>query len=128
VWPPEIIIGTPGSDDPAGCGETAEQTLVQALVAEPADEALGKGVLDRLAGSDVVPLHAPLLRPAEDGVGQLGAVVTDDRRRPAAPGDQLVEFAGHALAGDPGVDDQPQTLPAEVVKHAQDPEATPIAG
>ena len=63
----------------AGRWQAPEQVLVQAFVAQPADQALDEAVLHRLARRDVVPGDATLLLPAEDRVrGQLGAVVADD--------------------------------------------------
>jgi hypothetical protein len=48
--------------------EPSEQVLVEALVAQAADEALDEAVLLRLAGRDVVPFNPALLRPAHDGI------------------------------------------------------------
>ena len=54
--------------------------LVEALVAKLAVEALRKAVLLRLAGRDVVPCDAVVLRSLEHGVaGEFGAVVVHDR-------------------------------------------------
>jgi hypothetical protein len=52
VRPLAVVVLTPGLDDPRRLGERAEPVLVQALIPEPADEALHKRVLDRLAGLD----------------------------------------------------------------------------
>ena len=40
------------------CFEGGEQMLVEALVAQPAVEALDEAILRRLARCDVVPFHA----------------------------------------------------------------------
>ena len=53
-----IVIVAPCGKHGAGLGERRECRLVQALVAQPADEALGERVLLRLAGLDVVPVDA----------------------------------------------------------------------
>jgi hypothetical protein len=46
-----------------------------------------------------------MLHPFQHGArGQLGAVVADDHRRSAAPGDQRIEFAQDPPAADRGVD------------------------
>ena len=55
VRPDEIVVEPPALDDGAGLGEAGEDLLVQALVAEPAVEALDEAVLLRLARGDVVP-------------------------------------------------------------------------
>jgi hypothetical protein len=53
----------PGGEHGAGLIERGEQGLVQALVAQPPNEALGEGVLLRLAGGDVVPFDLCRLAP-----------------------------------------------------------------
>lgn len=71
-----IVIVPPGLDQPPCVAERAEQRLVQQLVPQPGIKALRENVLHRLAGLDVAPRNAPLVRPGEDRVrGQLRAVV-----------------------------------------------------
>ena len=53
-----VIVAPPPLDHGTGLGQAGEHLLVQALVAEPADEALDKGVLGWLARRDVVPQGA----------------------------------------------------------------------
>jgi hypothetical protein len=48
MWAHLVVVGTPGIEHRAGLWQRHEQGLVQALVAQPADEALGEGVLLRL--------------------------------------------------------------------------------
>ena len=71
------IVGDPPCfDEPAGMGIVQEEMLVEAFIAEPADEALDKRVLLWFAGLDVVPLDVPVALPLEDGMtGQFRAVV-----------------------------------------------------
>jgi hypothetical protein len=58
--------------------QRGEQRLVQAFIAQSANEALSKGVLLRLAGRDVVPADLAVLAPRQDRhAGRLGAVVAD---------------------------------------------------
>ncbi len=54
---------SPRANQPAACGlgERRESRLVEALVALPADEALGKRILLRLARCDVVPRSLPTM-------------------------------------------------------------------
>ena len=61
-----VVIVAPSLDQPAGLAERAEQRLVQQLVPEPGVEALRECVLHRLAGLDIAPRDAPLVRPRED--------------------------------------------------------------
>ena len=114
--------------------------LVQALVSEPAVEALDEGVLNGLAGLDEVQPHAPLVGPlVQHQAGELRSVVKDDPRgRLAALGDQPVEYLHHPrpwkrrvyldrqrLAGK-GVDDAEEADPAapgqSVANEVQAPE------
>ena len=96
-------------------GEGSEQRLIEQLVAQAAVEALDKAVLLRLAGRDVVPADARLIRPLQDGVrGVLRAVVADDRvwsqlsladdgiqfPRDPAPGKGAVRHERQSLASD----------------------------
>ena len=85
VRPAGVVVDPPGLEDPAGVLLAHEQMLVQALVTQPADEALGKAILHRLARRDVMPVNAALLLPGQDRVrGQLGAVARREQagRRP----------------------------------------------
>ena len=89
-----VVVAAPAPDDSAGLGHTGKHLLVQALVAEPADEALDKGILLRLAERDVVPQDADPVGPFQHGPrDHLGAVVADNHRRSAAPGDHSVALA-----------------------------------
>ena len=58
-----VVVDGPGRDQIVGVGEVSEQRLVQELVAQAAVEAFDKGILDRLSGSNVVPLHLRLAGP-----------------------------------------------------------------
>jgi len=98
MGPHGVIVAAPFFESGAGLGERGEQRLVQELVPEPAVEALDEGVLDRLAGIDVVPINACVRCPGQDRVaGQLGAVVAADRPGLAVDGDEKIEFAGTLL-------------------------------
>ena len=91
-----VEVLAPGLEDLAGVADRAEQGLVEKLVPEPPVEALGEGVLDRLAGLDVFSGHAPVVRPGQDRVrGELGSIVADDRRRAAPGGDDGVQLPRH---------------------------------
>ena len=76
-----------------------EQRFVETFIPQPAVEAFAEAVLLRLAGCDIVPGNATLLRPAQDDHrGQLGAVVTDNAARPAAGDDRRIQLTRHAGA------------------------------
>ena len=62
-----VVVGPPCFDDPADLREAGEETPVETLVAQPAIEAFNEAVLGRLARHDVVPFHAPLFLPGQDG-------------------------------------------------------------
>jgi hypothetical protein len=55
--------------------------------------------------------------------GELGPMVGDDQVRPAAPGDDGVEFAGGAPPGDRGVGDRRQAFLGDVVDDIENAEA-----
>src|SRR3954449_761344 len=80
VRPHGVVVDAPGFDDLTRGRQAGEQMLIEALIAQSPDEALGKAVLHRLAWGDVMPQHAMLLLPAQDGVrGQLSAIVADNQ-------------------------------------------------
>src|SRR5581483_6336555 len=111
----------------ASVGQRCEQRLVEALVPEPADEALHEGVLLRLARRDVMPLDAARLRPLQDcHAGQLRAVVGNAPLRPPTTRDQRIELARYTCSRQRCVRDQRQALAREIVDDRQDAEATAV--
>ena len=62
--PLRVVFDPPGFDDPPDLRHRDEPVLVQALVPEPAIEALDVGVLVRLAWPDERQLHAGFVSPA----------------------------------------------------------------
>ena len=82
----------------------AEQGFVEQFIAQASNERLDKGILNRLARRDVVPVHLVIVGPLQDGVrGQLGAVVAHDRLGLAAFSEEPIELASDPDAGDRGV-------------------------
>jgi hypothetical protein len=63
MWAGGIVVDPPCLDGPARHRQAAEQSLVEAFIAEAAVEALDEAVLLRLAGSDVVPEDGAVLLP-----------------------------------------------------------------
>src|SRR5271163_5257797 len=77
-------------------------------------------VLRRLAGLDMSQFNLPLERPGQEmTTGQLWPVVTANRQRPAAHGDDFIQHSRHAPAGKAGVHFQRQALPRKNVDYAQ---------
>lgn len=71
-----VVVADPAGDQLPGVTEVAEQRLVEALVPELAVVGFAEGVLRRFAGSDVVSIETPLLRPRQQGVrGELRPIV-----------------------------------------------------
>ena len=68
MWAMMVVVGAPFLDDVTGMPVASEQMLVEALVTQPAVEALHKAVLHRFARRDVVPLDTAILLPGEHGV------------------------------------------------------------
>jgi len=64
--PDVVVVVAPKGQRSTGICQAVEDLLVQAFVAQAAVEALNEGVLLRLAGGDVMPLDAIILRPFQD--------------------------------------------------------------
>ena len=126
--PDGVVVDPPVRQGLAGMGERGEQGLVQALVAQPAVEALDEGVLLRLAWRDVVPVDAAA--PATSCriamlVSSVPLSETIIVGRPRA-GDERIELARDPQARQRGVGDQRQALAGEVVDDRQDAEAPAV--
>jgi hypothetical protein len=63
-----VVVLYPGSDHDAGMIKAQEQGLVEQLVPHATVEALDVAILHWFARGNVVPLHADLPAPGEDGV------------------------------------------------------------
>ena len=88
MWFRVVVVMPPSGAQSPGVGARREDRLVQAFVPKPAVKALDESILLRLARRDVMPGDPTVLVLFEGRRrGQLGAVVTDDRDRPAAPQD-----------------------------------------
>ena len=124
----QIVVGPPCVDKLPGPTQGREQMLVEAFVTQPPVERLDEPVLHRLARCDVVPFNTTVLLPGEDRIGgQLGAVVAHHHAGIAPTLGDGVKLARHPFAGQRGVDHRRQALPAEVVDHTQDAEASAVA-
>lgn len=123
-----IVVVDSFRDGAAGVIKAEEQALDQEFITHPAVEPLDEAVLHRIAGRDVVPLDAMILRPGEDGVrGELGAVVGNNYVRPAATADQVGQLAGDTTAGDRLVGDCSQAFVRNIGADVQHPKR-PSAG
>jgi hypothetical protein len=63
VRPDRVVLPPPVAEHHPGVTQGGEQNLVDALIAQPAVEALAEGVLLRLALGDVMPGDTMLLSP-----------------------------------------------------------------
>jgi hypothetical protein len=100
--------------------QRSEPTLVQALVAELAVEALHVVVLRWLAGLDQPQLDAAFARPLVEGSsGELGTLIGAQGLRPRWKPRNRVQDASDVLAGDAMIDDDVDRLLAEVVDDRQ---------
>ncbi len=76
MGPVSIVVYPPSFNELPSVSEGEEPVLVQALVSEPAVEALDEGVLDRLAGLDEAQSDAPFIGPlVKRPAGQLNPFV-----------------------------------------------------
>lgn len=102
-----VVVAAPSVNQPGGSGAAVEEVLVEALVAQPADEALDQAGLHWLAGNDVVPLDPAVPARGEDRMGgqrgALGAVVQHRLQRIAVqrPGSEA-QRAGIGAGGETG--------------------------
>ena len=107
-----VVVAPPFLESHAHLHQGGEQRLVQKLVAQPPVEAFDEAVLHGLSRRDVVPFDLGVCRPGQDRVArQFGAVVADDRLGFAAPGNDEIELARHALARQRGVGDGGKAFP-----------------
>src|SRR5262245_4414225 len=74
-----------------------------------------------------MPLDTVLLRPGQDPVrGELAAIVADDHPRPAALGDEQIQFTGNTHARERRINHQRQALPRAVIDDGEDAEAPSV--
>jgi len=82
MGPQVVVLMTPVIDKETGFLEGTEPVLVKTVVTEGAVEGLNEGVLDGLAGLDVVEVNlAPLSPEVKRLARELRAVVTGDGTR-----------------------------------------------
>ena len=117
VRPNFVVIALPAGQHGARLSQRGEQRLVEAFITQPADEALGKRILLRLARRDVMPAHLAVLAPGQDrGAGQLRAIVADAQQRmDTAAGDDRLQLPDDAFAGQRCISDQAEAFAGEVV-------------
>lgn len=104
-----VIVLTPSFNLLLGVGQVEEQTRIQALVAEPAVEALDEAVLDRPPRANEVQLHAVLVSPdIHSAAAKLRTVIDRDRVRQAAALGEALQ-AQHGLQFRPVSDTSAQS-------------------
>jgi len=78
---------------------THKPVRIQALVAQPPYEALGKRVLDRLSGPDEIEFYPFAIGPLVQGPsGKLGSVIDGDDFRQSPDFRQLFQYADDPTA------------------------------
>jgi len=128
VRPSDIVVDAPRFNRLLRIGQAHEPALVQALVPEPPVEALGERILNRLAGLNELKRDAARVCPLiECLAGELGTIVTDERRREAARYGQLIKHAHHALARQREVDFDRRRLAREVIDARECAKLPPVA-
>ena len=81
MGPSTVVAEAPLLDGALRVAEREEPVLIQALVAQPAVERLGVGVLHRLPGLDEVQRHAAAVCPLIEGLpSELGPGVHQEVR------------------------------------------------
>src|SRR5512137_2990385 len=99
VRPFPIVFDSPPFDFASRVVKRDEDMLVQALLAQPAVEALDEGVLDRLARLDELQLNAALVGPLiEYAAGKFRPVVALNHCRQSASATQPFQYSLHPLA------------------------------
>lgn len=68
MWSVGVVVDPPFFDDLPRLLEIGEQVLIEALVAEPAVEALHEAILHRSARRDVMPFDGAFLLPGQDRI------------------------------------------------------------
>ena len=117
-----VVLRLPVRDLHTGVKEVFEPSA-QALLTQPAMEALHMAVLHRPAGLDMAQFDLPLQPPGQEvATGQFGSVVATDRLWDAASCDHFVQHACHTTAGEAGVNLQRKTLAGEGIHDAQHPD------
>lgn len=115
-----VVVVPPVVDNPAGMAIAGEQVLIEALVAQPANEGLDEPVLYGASRGDVVPVDLGILLPLQDGVrGQLSAVIGDNDVRVSRLTAEPIQLPRHANTGGLVVHHSDQALAVEVVHHAE---------
>jgi len=121
-----IVFMAPVIDEQAGFFEGAEPVLVEAVIAEGAVEGLDEGVLDGLAGLDVVEVNlAPLGPEVKRLARELRPVITGDGTGRSHRVTEGIEHIGHRGSPDGGIDMERQTLAGAVIHQSQATEAPP---
>jgi hypothetical protein len=124
VWPLLVVLDHPPPGRFPDVVEAQEQVLVEDLLAEGPVEALGLGVLVRLAGLDVPDRKAMVLGPADELLAEeLGPVVDPQYRRQPALRLEVLEDADQAHGGNRGVYLDVKCLAIEVVDDVEQPES-----
>src|ERR1700678_3972582 len=106
-----VVLLTPGCQSTPNIVQRSEPTCVEALVAQPAMEALDVAVLHRAARLDVHQPNLPVFGPADHPArSELRPVVRAHVLWPATFADQALQHPRHATRAETGVGFQRQAL------------------
>ena len=115
-----VIFQSPGVGQVPGLGKVHELFSVGQLVSQPAVERLGVAVLPGRARLDVQRLHARLLQPTPDRLGdELRPVVAANVLRNATGAEQVHQHVDHLIRRDAAIHFQRQTFPRVLVDDRQ---------
>jgi len=124
--PQVVVLKSSVIDEQTGFFKGTEPVLVKAVITEGAVEGLDEGVLDGLAGLDVVEVNlAPLSPEVKRLARELRAVVTGDGTRGSHRVTEGIEQIRYIGSPDGGIHMERQTLAGAVVHQGQTPEAPP---
>jgi hypothetical protein len=127
VGAPRGVLAPPVLDDPPRLLRRREPGLDGVLAPEPPVEALGEGVVRRLAGPGELELHAVAVSLGIQRLGdELGTVVDGDPLRSSEAPLEPIQDRHHPLLGQGGADRDRRADPAHAIDDRQVPEAAPV--
>ena len=94
-----VVVSAPSGNQDTSLGQARKPMVVQALIPEPAVEALDERILRRFARLDQLELHAMLAGPLVQCLaGKFRPLVCPDRLGIAPETSHLIEHSGHVMS------------------------------
>ena len=122
-----VVIMAPQGQLATGIGQGKKDFHVQALIAQPAVEALDIAVFDRLARTDEVQVHSVVIGPQIHRLTcELGSVIDGDRLRRASQSNDWVERRSDLLSAQRGIGMQGQALAGELIDDRKHPDPAAV--